>query len=136
MTKIAAVGFVIWLAATIMLRLGGQFVFRDSGGTGTLFLLLVSVPLMIVVARAVLGGLRPAERALGAIALVAPGMLLDTFSTIWFTRLFPNMRADAAAAFGGWLLLCNVVVLLTAALSSARIQHAHTTESRADAVVR
>ena len=126
MTKIAGVGFAIWLGATIMLRLGGQFIFRDSGGVATLLVLLVSVPVMIVVTRAVLGGLRPAERALGAIALVAPGMLLDAFSTIWFTKAFPNIRADAAAVFGGWLLLCNVVVLLTAALSSVRVRQAET----------
>ena len=132
MTRIAAVGFAIWLGATIMLRLGGQFVFRDSGGAGTWLVLLVSVPLMIVVARAILGGLAPAERALGAIALVAPGMLLDTFSTIWFTKVFPNIRADAAAAFGGWLLLCNVVVLLTAALSRVRIRQAESAEPPAD----
>jgi len=132
MTRIAAVGFAIWLGATIMLRLGGQFVFRDSGGPATLLVLLVSVPLMIVVARAVLGSLAPAERALGGIVLVAPGMLLDTFSTIWFTRVFPNIRADAAAAFGGWLLLCNVVVLLTAALSRVRIRQAESAEPPAD----
>jgi hypothetical protein len=76
---------------------------------------------MILVARAVLGSLAPGERALGAIALVTPGMLLDTFSTIWFTRVFPNIRPDAAAVFGGWLLLCNAVVLLTAALWHVRI---------------
>ena len=120
MKKIAAVGFGIWLGASIALRIVGQFVFRDATGAGTMLVLLVSVPLMIFVARAVLGGLRPTERALGAIALVAPGMLLDTFSTIWFSNVFPNIRPDAAAAFGGWLLLCNVVVLLTAALWGVR----------------
>src|SRR5262249_38020355 len=136
MTRIAAVGFAIWLGATIVLRLGGQFLFRDAGGTGTLLVLVVSVPLMFVVARAVLGHLPPAERALGAIALVAPGMLLDTFSLIWFTTVFPNIRADAAAAFGGWLLLCNVVVLLTAALSRVPIQRADPAEAPADAAAR
>jgi hypothetical protein len=116
MRKIAAVGLAIWLAATIALRVVGQLVFRDADVWRILFVLLISVPLMILVAQAVLGSLAPAERALGGIVLVAPGMLLDTFSTIWFTRVFPNIRADAAAVFGGWLLLCNAVVLLTAAL--------------------
>jgi hypothetical protein len=120
MRRIAAVGFAIWLGATVALRALGQIVFRDPGVGRTLVVLLVSVPLMILVARAVLGGLPPAERALGAIALVAPGMLFDTFTTIWFTRVFPNIRPDAAQVFGGWLLLCNVVVLLTAALWRAR----------------
>ena len=121
MRKIAAVGFAIWLAATVALRVFGQLVFRNPGLGPTLVVLVVSVPLMILVARAVLGGLAPSERALGAIVLVAPGMLLDTFSTIWFTRVFPNIRLDAAAVFGGWLLFCNAVVLLTAALWRVRI---------------
>ena len=59
--------------------------------------LLVSLPLMIFVARAVLAHTH--QRALGVIALVAPGMLLDTISTIWFAQIFPNIRADAAPLF-------------------------------------
>ena len=116
MRRIATIGFQIWLVATIALRIAGQFVFRDAGVAAVVLVLLVSVPLMVLVARGVLAGLPPGDRALGAIALVAPGMVLDTFSTIWFARLFPNMRADLAAVFGGWLLLCNAAVLLTAAL--------------------
>jgi hypothetical protein len=125
MRRIAVVGFAIWLAATIALRVLGQLVFRDPDVLRILVVLLISVPLMILVARAVLGGLAPAERALGSIALVAPGMLLDTFTTIWFTRVFPNIRPDAAAVFGGWLLLCNAVVLLTAALWRRRTASTH-----------
>src|SRR5262249_7082979 len=118
--KIAIIGFAIWLGASVALRLVGQYIFGEPAVARTLVVLLVSVPIMILVARAVLGWLPAADRPLGAIALVAAGMVLDTFSTIWFTRVFPNMRADAAPVFGGWLLLCNVVVLLTAALWRAR----------------
>src|SRR5207244_9232705 len=112
MKRFAIVGLIIWAVATIALRLGGQFIFRDTGSATPILLLIISLPLMIAVAIAVL---RDAEqRALAAIALVAPGMLLDTFSSIWFSRVFPNIRADAAGLFGGWLLFCNIVVLLTA----------------------
>ena len=111
MKKYMVIGFAIWLGATIALRLAGQFVFRVS----PLILLLVSLPLMVLVARAVLA--HAEHRALAAIALVAPGMLLDTINTIWFSQVFPNIRADAAPLFGGWILFCNVVVLLTAMLT-------------------
>jgi hypothetical protein len=110
----AVTGFLIWAAATIALRLAGQYVF---GHVPTLLLLLITLPVMIAVAIAVLQSYRlPEQRALAAIALVAPGMLLDTVSAIWFPLIFPNIRPDAAGAFGGWLLFCNVVVLLTAVL--------------------
>lgn len=113
MKRFAITGFLIWAGATIALRLFGQYVFRSP-----VVLFAVSLPAMIGVAISVL---RDAEqRALAAIALVAPGMLLDTVSSIWFSRVFPNIRADAAGLFGGWLLFCNIVVLLTAVTYAPR----------------
>lgn len=113
MKGLAIRGFLIWAFATVALRLAGQYVFR-AGGTG-IPLMIVSLPAMIGVALVLLHRYRVAEeRALAAIVLVAPGMLLDTVSAMAFSTIFPNIRADAAGLFGGWLLFCNVVVLLTA----------------------
>jgi uncharacterized protein DUF5367 len=113
MTRYAITGFIIWAAATIALRLGGHYVLRFP-----VLLFIVSVPAMVFVAIAVVGSAQ--DRARAAIALVAPGMLLDTISTIGFARVFPNIAASAAGLFGGWLLLCNVVVLLTAVTYAPR----------------
>ncbi len=114
MKRMAVTGFIIWLVATIALRLAGQYIFR---GGSTIPLLIITLPVMIAVAIVVLQRYRlPEQRAVAAIALVAPGMLLDTISAVWFPNVFPNIRPDAAGAFGGWLLFCNVVVLLTAVL--------------------
>lgn len=116
MKGMAIRGFVIWLVATVALRLGGQYVLR-SGTASIILLLLFSLPVMVGVALAMLRPYPIAhERALAAIALVAPGMILDTVSASWFPLLFPNIPANAAGVFGGWLLFCNVVVLLTAAV--------------------
>ena len=109
MKRYAITGFIIWAAATIVLRLAGQYVMRYP-----LVLLAVSLPVMICVAIAIVGHAH--DRARAAIALVAPGMVLDTISAIWFQRIFPNIDPNAAGVFGGWLLLCNVVVLLTAVI--------------------
>jgi hypothetical protein len=114
----AVTGFLIWLVATIALRLGGQYVF---GRLPALLLLLITLPVMVFVAVVVLRRYRTTEqRALAAIALVAPGMLLDTISAIWFPLIFPNIRVGCSGLFGGWLLFCNVVVLLTAILFRPR----------------
>ncbi len=83
---------------------------------------------MVVVAMVVLRDAQ--ERALAAIAVVAPGMLLDTISSIWFARIFPNIRADAAGLFGGWLLFCNLVVLLTAVMYAPRRGSGSAAQSR------
>lgn len=113
MKRYVTTGFVIWAGATIALRFAGQYVFRSP-----VVLFAVSLPAMIAVAISVLRDAK--QRALAAIALVAPGMLLDTISAIWFPRIFPNIRADAAGLFGGWLLFCNIVVLLTAVTYAPR----------------
>jgi hypothetical protein len=114
MKRMAFIGFIIWLVATIALRLGGQYVF---GRVPALLLLLITLPVMAIVARALLQRFPTTEqRAVAAIALVAPGMLLDTISAIWFPHIFPNIRTACSGLFGGWLLFCNVVVLLTAVL--------------------
>jgi hypothetical protein len=114
MRVMAIRGLVIWAVATLALRFGGQYLFRGNNAS-TLSLLLVSLPVMILAAVALLRPYKaPQERALAAIALVAPGMLLDTVSSAWFPSVFPNIRFNAAGVFGAWLLFCNVVVLLTA----------------------
>ena len=41
-------------------------------------------------------------------------VVLDTFSTIWFARVFPNIPPAANGLFGGWLLFCNVIALISA----------------------
>ena len=107
MNRIVIIGFAIWAGATIALRLAGQYILRSP-----IILLAVSIPVMIGVALAVLR--RSRTPAMDAIYLAAPGMLLDAISAVWFPAIFPNVPADKAGLFGGWLLLCNVVVLLTA----------------------
>jgi hypothetical protein len=114
MKRMAVTGFIIWAAATIALRLGGQYVF---GHVPALLLLLITLPVMTFVTRALLQRYVTVEqRALAAIALVAPGMLLDTISATWLPAIFPNLCPESSGLFGGWLLFCNVVVLLTAVL--------------------
>ncbi len=112
MRRLLLVGFLICAGATIALRIGGQHLFRSTGTASAVALLALSLPIMVAVAFLALRN--ALQRAVGAIYLVAPGMLLDAVSSIWFSKIFPNIRSDAAGLFGGWLLFCNVVVLLTA----------------------
>ena len=120
MKRLAFAGFVIWLAATIGLRLIGQWMIRPGTLIDVALLLLVSGVLMYRLPRLLFKLMRidRSDYTLGAILLVAPGMLLDTISTIWFSRVFPNMPAESAGLFGGWLLFCNVVALLSAAIAA------------------
>lgn len=124
MKRYAITGLVIWAAATIALRFAGQHVMRNP-----LILLAISLPVMIYVAMAIVGHAQ--DRARAAIAVVAPGMLLDTISAIWFVHIFPNIDPSAAGVFGGWLLFCNVVVLLTAVTYAPRRTQPHSASEHA-----
>jgi hypothetical protein len=119
MTRLALAGFIIWLVATLALRAGGQWILTPDRAASIAVLLALSAPVMFVLPRRLFArfSIAPEQYARGAIALVAPGMALDTISAIWFARIFPNMPPDAAGLFGGWLLLCNVVALLSAGLA-------------------
>jgi hypothetical protein len=123
MMRLTFAGFLIWLAATIVLRLVGQWLIHPGGVLDVSILLAVSGVLMYRLPRGLFKALSIAssDYAIGAIVLVAPGMLLDTISAIWFSRVFPNMAPESAGLFGGWLLFCNVIALLSAA--SARRGH-------------
>ncbi len=120
MKRLAWAGFAIWLTATIVLRVAGQWIVAPASGLAVFMLLAVSGALMYRLPRVVFAliRIRRKDYAAGAIALVAPGMLLDTVSAIWFDRVFPNLPPGAAGLFGGWLLFCNIVALLSAAIAA------------------
>ncbi|HEX9459369.1 MAG TPA: DUF5367 family protein [Thermoanaerobaculia bacterium] len=125
MKRLLIAGFVIWLVATIALRIAGQWVLNPDRPLSMIALLAISGLLLYRLPRALFASLAIAEnqRALGGIVLVAPGMFLDTVSAVCFSTVFPNIRPDAAGLFGGWLLLCNVVALVSAATSKAAARH-------------
>jgi hypothetical protein len=117
MKRLLIAGFVIWLVASIALRIAGQWVLNPDRPLSIIALLAISGLLLYRLPRALFASFSIAEsqRALGGIALVAPGMFLDTVSAVCFSIVFPNIRPDAAGLFGGWLLFCNVVALVSAA---------------------
>ena len=116
MKRLFIAGVVIWSGATLALRVAGQWVLNPDRPLSIIALLAVSGLLLFRLPRLLFSRFAiPQEQyALGGIVLVAPGMLLDTVSTICFSSVFPNIRPDAAGLFGGWLLLCNVVALASA----------------------
>jgi Family of unknown function (DUF5367) len=101
-------GLLIWFAATIALRLAGQHLLRPNDLRGTLILFAVSFPLMAwLVRRLSIGVHLPREQFLaGAVSVALPTLLLDPFSCVFFSVLYPNMAPQVAGAFGGWLLWC------------------------------
>ncbi|WP_336359565.1 DUF5367 family protein [Haladaptatus sp. ZSTT2] len=109
-------GFVVWLVATLAFRVAGQFLLNPNAPLVIGALYVVTVPAMIGLAlvfyrwRRVSG----AARLPAAIALVLPGMVLDTVVMAQFEAVIPNMVSASAPYFGGMLLLAYASVLLSA----------------------
>jgi Family of unknown function (DUF5367) len=100
-------GFLIWLAATLALRVAGQRIVPTTGPAIVATFALSFVAVSWLARRLCRQWNVPvAEWPAAAIALATPTLLLDPFSSAFFSALFPNIRADAAGAFGGWMLCC------------------------------
>jgi hypothetical protein len=118
MRRCLTIGFIIWLAATIALRFIGQYLLHPESLVAVAALLLVSLPLMALIARRVCADASlPREQWPAAgIFLVMPTLLLDTFCSAFFSQVYPNIPERAAGLFGGWMLWCCAGALLGANL--------------------
>lgn len=106
--RILLVGVVAWAVGTLALRVGGQYMLpvRDSLQISLLY--VGSMPLVAAIVVLLCRSLKvPREDSLAAAAfLTLPTLLLDPFTTAFFSVVFPNMSPDAAASFAGWMLCC------------------------------
>lgn len=116
--RLVLYGFAGWLAATLALRAGGQYLLRPGDETGTLVLFAVSFPLMALLVRSLCSGLqlRTEEWPGAAVSVLLPTLLLDPFSSAFFPVAFPNIAPEMAGVFGGWMLWCCAGALVGATI--------------------
>jgi ABC-type transport system involved in cytochrome c biogenesis permease component len=118
--RLSLSGLAIWVGATIALRLGGQRLFHAGNTSGTLFVFLVSFPLMALIVRWICRRLPPEQWLRGAVSFALPSLLLDPFSSAFFPVVFPNMAPAVAGVFGGWVLWCCAGTLVGAIIPLSR----------------
>jgi hypothetical protein len=108
MKSIAIIGLVLWVAGTIGIRLAGQHMLHPHNVAGTVLLYVFSFVLMGLLARRIFSrvGLDKESWPRAATLLALPTLLLDPFSSAFFTTVFPNVDPAAAGVFGGWMLIC------------------------------
>lgn len=121
-TRLLLAGVALWLVGTIGLRLVGERVLHPGNVRATLLLFAVSFPLMALVVRGLCRRFRlPRDQWLaGAVTIAAPTLLLDPFSSAFFSFAFPNIPPQAAGIFGGWMLICCAGALLGVLFSEPR----------------
>ncbi|WP_407533157.1 DUF5367 family protein [Elizabethkingia anophelis] len=116
--SILAIGFLIWLFATIAFRVAGQFFFITDSTVVLSILYIIVVPVLGLVTvftcrKFRLTGL---ENVVAGVLLVLPGMLIDTFVIQFFCSIFPNMMESNAATFGSWLMWAYTIVLISSVI--------------------
>ncbi len=106
--RLILLGFGIWFAATITIRLFGQRLLHPGNVPGTVILFAISFGVVAWFVRRVCRRRQiPAERwPAAAISLLLPTLLLDPFSSAFFSSVFPNVEREAAGLFGGWMIIC------------------------------
>jgi hypothetical protein len=116
--RLFIIGSVIWIAATILLRLAGQRILHPGDWKGTLVLFALTFPLMVLFVRRISIGARLSQEEWlpAAVSLLLPTLLLDPFSSAFFPIVFPNMAPEVAGVFGGWMLWCCAGGLVGAAI--------------------
>ena len=117
-------GLVIWIIATIALRLAGQYLLHPDHLIGTLLLFAIIFPLTAWLVRNLCRGLKLPERdwPAGAVTLLLPTLILDPFSSTFFPVMFPNMSPNTAGLFGGLMLWCCAAALIGATFGTRKQQ--------------
>ena len=101
-------GIGIWVGGTAILRLAGQQILHPGNEAATLGLFALSFPLMALLVRRLCRRFltRREDWPAGAISIALPTLVLDPFSSAFFSRVFPNIAPEMAGVFGGWMLWC------------------------------
>ena len=112
--------FLIWLAATVVLRLWGHTFFIPGSNLSMVSSFLFSLTFLPLLVYAIFRWKKVPmnQRLEAAVCLAIPGMLLDVVTTYFFAQAFPNVLPTADGAFGAWLLWGYAIVLLTGLITS------------------
>ena len=116
-----AIGFALWLLATVVFRLAGHHFFLADEPAALALLWLLTVIALIALATALFRWRRlsRAQQFEAAALMAIPGMALDALVTQGFALVFPNMPPEAAGSFGAWLLLAYASALIAACIPPA-----------------
>ncbi len=121
-SRLVVAGLAIWAGGTIVMRLVGQRLFQPGHVAGMAVLFLISFPAMAWVVRGLCRRARLVreEWLQGAVSVALPTLLLDPFSSAFFSTVFPNIAPEMAGVFGGWILWCCAGALSGAIVARPR----------------
>ncbi|MEC0207996.1 DUF5367 family protein [Paenibacillus ehimensis] len=124
MPLFAVIGFVVWLAATVVFRLwGAELLMPHTPLLWVTFIGVVPVVAFLLKLAFAWGKAAPADRPLAALLMALPGMLLDIVSTSFHRLVFPAIPASGLYLFSAWLLWAYSLILLGGILQAIRAKY-------------
>ena len=108
-------GFIVWLGATSVFRLGGQFFFSFDYPMLLIAAYILVVPFIFILTIPIYRWkkLNQYEQLKAAMLTAFPGMLLDVIVLVYFSSVFVNLEPETDGLFGSWLLWAYSFILLT-----------------------
>ncbi|TPD70474.1 DUF5367 domain-containing protein [Flavobacterium microcysteis] len=112
------VGFLVWLSATVLFRVAGQYFFIADNVLVMVVLYIILIPALGFISTSVFNKFKLSnlESIKSAAIMVLPGMLLDTLCIQFFEKLFPNMPEIYSKTFASWLMFAYSIVLISGLL--------------------
>jgi hypothetical protein len=106
--RILSIGLLLWAAGTAAIRLAGRRLLQSNHSLQTAELYLISFVLMAFFVPRICRrlGIEKERWPAAASLMILPTLVLDPFSCVFFTSVFPNVDPAAAGVFGGWMLIC------------------------------
>ena len=109
MSNAATAGLLLWAVGTLSIRLAGNAPVRVFGSMphtfGVYGASFASTGVLVPFLCAYLG--IPRAAWFEAATLIAlPTLVLDAFTCLFFTRVFPRLPATLAPKFGAWMMVC------------------------------
>jgi len=118
------VGFLLWLAATLLFRIWGDELINPD--KPLIWLLFLVVPGMMLVLKGLLNHrkISSEDRPKAALLIAVPGMILDVFSTGLHPYVLPNLPESDFYWFSAWLLWAYSMILLGGLIGSKPVSKA------------
>ena len=115
--RAALLGAALWLGATIVIRLAGQYVFRPEPACIVAAFLVGGALMAVIGPRLRLRISRNAADADSvALGLILPGMLADAVVALGFRHVYPNLSPAVGRDFAALMLWYYAVAALATTL--------------------